>query len=276
MPRKPKVIRQPKRRRTAAPLKQLKTRNGQVICSYKHLVFAREYVIDMDPVRAAKVAGYENPQLAARRLLEGMHSANPSALHLKIQQLLKEKESVAQFKADDVLRLLQCGAFLDMRPWFEPGDIDGKIWKISEQRYAELPADIARLITAAEYETRFEEVADTVVNPDTGEEEETGSVSVVPIKTGMIKVKIVDRELMMGLVGKHMLGNKIDLTAKVLQIDWTGLSAAQTTQPVIVLDPIEEKIKQLSAPSTPMSTSTSPPTSTPTLALPSSTNPDTL
>jgi len=137
--------------------------------------------------------------------------------------------ALVEQKGSDVLRILQVGAFLDPRPWFEPGTIDGKYWLISVENYLSLPIDVARHIKYCEKEVTYEE-------------DEDGNVCAVP--TGMLKIQLTDKETLIAICSKAMLGDKVNVSGTILQLNWADmqrkLESGETLPPIS--DPIEAQI----------------------------------
>jgi hypothetical protein len=154
---------------------------------------------------SARLAGYGNPSVMACRLLDP--TKNPKVC-LAVQQERDKHSSVQKFSADDVLRVLQVGAFLDPRPFFLPGSIDGQYWTISEEDYQKLPLDIARHVKYAEREVTYVE-------------DNEGVVTAKP--TGILKVKLTDKEALISVCSKAMLGEKVNVSGHIMQLNWADL-----------------------------------------------------
>ena len=92
---------------------------------------------------AARLAGYAFPEERALKLMDPTKTPHVVA---EIDRRKTKVESISDKKASDIQRILQVGAFMDPRPWFEPGSIEGGWWTISRENYLQLPLDIARHI----------------------------------------------------------------------------------------------------------------------------------
>jgi hypothetical protein len=164
---------------------QLRGRGRPHCLTEKQRVWISEYVIDMNGTRAARVAGYAHPDVAAAKLL------NPDCYPLvvaEVKKALARKELVAERKADDVLRYIHAAMFFCPADYFDPGGRGG--WLISQEDYRNLPPEIRCLVEEMELRT--------VKTP-------AGSVST-------LWVRFVSKATAMTLAAKHQLGEKVSVT----------------------------------------------------------------
>jgi hypothetical protein len=180
----------------------------------KQRVWINEYLIDMNGARAARVAGYGHPDVAAARLL------NPNLYPLVVAELKKalaRKELVAERKADDVLRYIHTAMFFCPADHFDPGGKGG--WLISQEDYRGLPQEVRCLIE--EMETRTIET-------------ESGSIST-------LWVRFVSKTQAMALAAKHQLGEKIQATVTQERVSWNDF-AMQIGMPELMTGGASEEV----------------------------------
>lgn len=189
-------------------------------------MFINEYLINMSIKESAEKVGIS--QALGSRWLNPDISPHVYAL---LRRKMQAKEAIAEHTADEVLRLLQTGAFLDYRPWFKPGNVKCETWRIHNDEYLKLPVEIARLIKYAEEEIEYKD-------------NEAGVPVATP--TGWLEVQLMDREILIAMVAKYMLGDKLDVRGTVLQINWGELRKGQvttvTSSQLLDSDPIEAEI----------------------------------
>jgi hypothetical protein len=194
----------------------------------KQWTFIMELIATEEPAKAAEKAGFATPSVAANKLMDP--KKYPFVCE-QINKLRERKKELAEFKAHDTLRLIQRGAFMDPSFWFLPGDIAKGTWEITEEDYKGLPVEIKRLIKHAEYITEWKH------DPKSKDNE------LIQVRTGRISVKLVDKEQMIALCGKHMLGDKLSV-AQTITLNWDGM----TEPPKEIQDPIEARILSVSKP----------------------------
>lgn len=210
--------------------------------------FVDEYVIDLNKKEAAIRAGI-SPSKAAWQGCQWTDPKKFPLVCLAIKRALALKESVAQYKADDVLRLLQTGAFLDPRPWFDPHSLKEESWRITKENYDKLPVEIIRLIKFAEPEIEFvvpDPPSITSDDPEDSDEYLESKMMAMPepkaVPTGWLLVQLVDKEQMLAMLAKHMLGEKINTNGMSVQINWNDLRKPTVIQ-VINNDPVDDPIE---------------------------------
>lgn len=163
----------------------------------KQQVFVMEYCVDMNGARAAGVAGYKHPTVAASKLLN--KDLNP-LVHAAIGKALHDKEKRAKYSADDILAYIHSAIFVNPFRYFEPGDNGG--WLIDPKKFKELPDELGRLIE--ECELREIETEHSVIKK--------------------YWIKLVSKTAMVGLAAKHQLTEHLEITSRT-QWDWDTLSA---------------------------------------------------
>lgn len=207
--------------------------------------FVEEYIIDLDKKKAAERAGIPAKSAAAVGCRWTNAKAYP-AVALAIKRALDQKSLLAQYKADDVLRYLQTGAFLDPRPWFKPGSVQEETWKIKEEDYEKLPVEIVRLIKHAEQEMVYKIPDDIDPNKEDLTDDEISRISnPEPVPTGWLLVQLVNKEQLLALVAKHMLSDSINTNGMQIQINWNDMRKPTTvsiTNTAKEEDPIEAEI----------------------------------
>lgn len=144
-------------------------------------------------------------------------------LHAEYSLMIQRQNSRAEFSADELLRQIQLGAFLDYRAWFVPDVTDEGAWIITKEHYEQLPVDVARLIERAVHVYTY--------HPETGE----------PQDTGKYRVWLIDRKTMIQLTARHMLGDKLKVDQSVVQINWNEMTLTNLSAPV--QDIVEERIR---------------------------------
>lgn len=168
------------------------------------LRFIEAMELDPDAKQAALKAGVKEcsaSQMATRWLnMKGQFSH----VALEVRKRLLKKIQLAQFSADDTLRLIQQGAFLSAPHWFEPGSLQDDSWTIKEEDYRELPIEVMRQIKSAQKEIKFTE---------SGEE----------IYTGWLRIRLIDKMEMIRLCAKHMLIVDSNVGTTTVQINWNQL-----------------------------------------------------
>lgn len=195
--------------------------------SARHKVFINEWLQDMDATRAARAAGCKESCATdyGRKWLDPEYFPLVAAAAKKA---LERRNAIMEHKADDILRLIQVGAFLDYSLFFEPGSIAEKYWTIEESSYDLLPKEVKNIITHVE----------RMVEWDADDEG-----TLIQVNTGYLKVHLIDKERMILACGKHMLGDKIQVDQRVMTIDWNQLLTKSTNPEVI--DIVEERIRNL-------------------------------
>jgi phage terminase small subunit len=209
--------------------------------SDKHRIFVAEYAINLDHKEAAIKAGY-SPRCASSI---GKQLLDPKIFPLvarAVEKALALRESLAEHKSDEVLRLLQTGAFLDYREWFLPGCIKDETWKITEEGYKELPKEILRLIKFVEPEMEYQ--VEKEFDEETGEALPMDQQEPVLKPTGMLLVQLLNKENLLALLSKHMLGDKINVNGNVMQINWSEFrkTTVEVIQKKLTEDPVEAEI----------------------------------
>jgi hypothetical protein len=170
---------------------------------------------------AAKAAGVDESK-AKDRARDWLK--NP-LVKAEYSRRVQQQNSRADFKADELLRQLQIGAFLDYRGWFKPDVRNSGGWLISKEHYEEMPADVARIIESAELVYEYDAEGN-------------------PVETGMYRVFLIDRKTMISLCARAMLGDKMGSGDKnVTQINWHQLIMTNQQRPVE--DVVEERIRGL-------------------------------
>ncbi len=212
---------------------------GQNTINDRQRVFISSYITHLDGKRAALESGSPNDEAASKLANQYLSGVDYPLVAQTIERELSAIHERARFKAEDVLRIIQTAAFMDRRAFFEPGEIKDGTWTIREADFLTLPSDVARIIKVAERQVEW------VQDPDA----EPGTL--VPRPTGTLKVKLLDQETMVALVGKVMLGDKVNQDVK-LQINWADMTRIVEAKAGItsgaqvpVTDPIEMRILQL-------------------------------
>lgn len=137
---------------------------------------------------------------------------------------IQQQNSRADFKADELVRQLQIGAFLDYRGWFKPDVRNSGGWLITKEHYEELPVDVARIIESAELVYEYDADGN-------------------PVETGMYRVYLIDRKTMIQLCARAMLGDKMATDKNITQINWHQLIMSNAQRPVE--DVVEERIRNM-------------------------------
>lgn len=194
--------------------------------------FAEAYVRHGQKAKAAQEAGYSNPGPTATRL------TNPDEYPLVcryIADLREAQDKKSNLKPNDVLRYIHNVMTFNPLLFFEPGDGDG-MWQISEERYKELPQEVAQLI---------EELQVRTVRLGKGDNAKEMKV---------YKVRLVSKTVAMTLAAKHQLTE----TSEVIHhhVNWDELAKPKQLPKAQVQalpahteddedDPVEQEIRRV-------------------------------
>ncbi|MFL5909277.1 MAG: terminase small subunit [Gaiellaceae bacterium] len=182
----------------------------------KQRVWINEYLTDMNGARAARVAGFKHPDVAAAKLL---NAGKYPLVAAEVRKALARKELEAERKADDVLRYIHTAMWFCPADYFDPGGNGG--WLISREDYRELPPAIKCLV----------------------EEMELRTVRTKRGTASMLWVRFVSKSKAMTLAAKHQLGQKVNMHQTVT-LDWDALCGASGAD---ATDPVEEMLAALEA-----------------------------
>jgi hypothetical protein len=191
----------------------------------KQRVWITEYLIDLNGTRAARVAGYQHPDVAAAKLL------NPAKFPLvaaEVKKALAQKELSALMTADEVRR------YIHTILKFCPGDYclpgrkgNQRGWLIEEGDYWRLPQDIRQLIEEVEERTQ-------VVETRAG----------TKVTKKFLWVRFVSKTAALALAAKYAFTEKHSVV-QVQGLNWDELFASVPREPP---DLIEAEITKAISP----------------------------
>jgi hypothetical protein len=180
-------------------------------------------VIDMNGARAARVAGFKHPDVAAAKLL------NPDKYPLvaaEIKMALAQRELRALMTAEEVRRFIHTTLRFCPGDYFLPGRKGNQRgWLIEEEDYRRLPQEIKQLIEEMEARTQVFETPDGT-----------------KVTKNVLWVRFVSKTAALGLAAKYSLTAKHSVG--VAQIPWEEMFRSI---PKDVPDLIEAEIARVSA-----------------------------
>jgi hypothetical protein len=188
----------------------------------KQRVWINEYLIDMNGTRAARVAGFKHPDVAAAKLL------NPDKYPLvaaEVRKALAEKQLSSLMTAEEVRRYIHTTLKFCPGDYFLPGHKGNQRgWLIEEEDYRRLPQEIRQLVEEMETRTQVVETPDGT-----------------RVTKNYLWVKFVSKTVALGLAAKYSQTEKHSVGVGVTQVPWDELFRSV---PKEVPDLIEAEIER--------------------------------
>lgn len=157
--------------------------------THRQQVFLNEWVKDRNAIRAARIAGYPKPNVAANRLLDPKRCP---LVYKAAQYAIAEEERHAKRSADDIRAYLCNILFFRPADYADPGEDGG--WFMDPDKYDQLPGDVKHLIESCEKKEFCRYNSD-------------GQVVMRDVR---LYIKFVAKTKALELLSKHLLGDKVE------------------------------------------------------------------
>jgi hypothetical protein len=204
-------------------IRQPKKRGRPHRITDKQRVWINEYLIDLNGARAARVAGFKHPDVAAAKLL------NPAKFPLvaaEVQKALAQKELSSLMTAEEVRRYIHTTLRFCPGDYFLPGRKGNQRgWLIEEEDYRRLPQEIRQLVEEMEARTQVVETPDGA-----------------RVTKNYLWVRFVSKTVALGLAAKYSLTEKQSIVQTA--VPWDALF---NSVPREVPDAIELEIEKARA-----------------------------